>query len=110
MKVIEQIKVAEREIALRMRCYPKWVSQGTMKKEQADHELAGMRAVLETLKNSQYIDTIPPGGVRIEVRGLTKDGKRHAIVRVMTDVNNDTLLISMCRDVALEFWKFFSKG
>jgi len=109
MKVTDQIRVVEREIALRVTCYPRWVQKGTMKQEQATHELAGMRAVLQTLKESQYIETIPAGGVRVEIRGLTKDGRRHAVVKVEKDVNNDTLLITLCRDSAVEFWKFFSK-
>lgn len=109
MNIKDQIKAVEREIALRARCYPGWVAKGTMKQEQSDHELAAMRAVLATLKDSQYIETIPVGGVRVEIRGLTTDGKRHAVVRVVPGCNNDTLLISAMRDAALEFWKFFSK-
>jgi hypothetical protein len=45
----EQISCIAREIAIRERCYPKWVSKGTMKQAEADRELNRMRAVIETL-------------------------------------------------------------
>lgn len=109
MKIADQIKSVEREIALRMSAYRKFVEKGTMKQETSDHELAAMRAVLATLKDSQYIETIPVGGVRVEIRGITATGKRHAVVKVVTACDNDTLLISSMRDAALEFWRFFSR-
>jgi len=46
----EQIKCVAREIALRRACYPRWVKDGKMKQEAADHELAAMEAVMATLK------------------------------------------------------------
>ncbi|HRE42763.1 MAG TPA: hypothetical protein PKY87_02205 [Terricaulis sp.] len=46
----EQIACVKREIAMRERCYPRWISKGTMTPGKADAELAGMRAVLKTLE------------------------------------------------------------
>lgn len=45
-----QIACVEREIGYRERCYPRWVTEGRMKEDKADAELAAMRAVLATLK------------------------------------------------------------
>jgi len=47
---------------------------------------------------------------RLPIRGLTQAGKRHAVVRLEPKIDNDTLILSLARDVALEFWKFFSKA
>jgi hypothetical protein len=49
MTVNEQIACVKREIAMRERVYPRWVAAGKMTKAKADHELAAMRAVLDTL-------------------------------------------------------------
>ena len=45
----DQIQCVQREIAMRERVYPKWVSSGRMTERKADHELQCMRAVLATL-------------------------------------------------------------
>lgn len=45
-----QIRCVKREISQRERCYPHWVIQQRMTQDQADAELAAMKAVLETLK------------------------------------------------------------
>lgn len=44
-----QIAAVKREIALRQRCYPRWVEKKLMKQAAADHEIAWMSAVLHTL-------------------------------------------------------------
>jgi hypothetical protein len=46
----EQLAAIKREIAMRRGVYPKWVASGRMKQAKADHELAAMEAVLETLE------------------------------------------------------------
>ena len=46
----DQITCVRREIGMRERVYPKWVTGGRMKQEAADRELAAMRAVLATLE------------------------------------------------------------
>lgn len=46
----QQIASVKREIAFRARCYPKWVEQGKMKAEVAQHERRAMQAVLATLE------------------------------------------------------------
>jgi len=45
----EQIAAVRREIAMRERVYPKWVASGRMTQVKAEHEIAAMRAVLDTL-------------------------------------------------------------
>lgn len=45
-----QIRCVGREIGLRIATYPKFVKAGRMTQEEADHELAAMHAVHETLK------------------------------------------------------------
>ena len=48
--VSEQIACIERELKMRQRVYPRWVSTGKMKQASADKEMAAMEAVLKTLK------------------------------------------------------------
>ena len=45
-----QIRCVSREIGLRRRVYPRWVADKRMTQADADHEIASMEAVLETLK------------------------------------------------------------
>ena len=40
---------ARRELALRQRCYPKWVAKGTMSEKKAEKEIAQMRSVVDFL-------------------------------------------------------------
>jgi hypothetical protein len=44
-----QIKAARRELAMRMRVYPRWIAMGKMKQDAADHEIAAMTAIVATL-------------------------------------------------------------
>jgi hypothetical protein len=46
----QQIASVRREIGMRERVYPGFVAKGRMKQEQADHEIAAMKAVLGTLE------------------------------------------------------------
>jgi hypothetical protein len=45
----EQIDEARRELALRRKCYPKWVKSGTLAPEDAYHQLQCMEAIITTL-------------------------------------------------------------
>jgi hypothetical protein len=45
----ELIACAQRELALRKRCFPRWVSQGTMSEEKASREIACMQAICDHL-------------------------------------------------------------
>lgn len=47
----QQIACLARELAVRERCYPKWVVEHRMLQTKADHELAAMRAAITTLKS-----------------------------------------------------------
>jgi aconitase B len=47
----EQVRCAERELEKRKKFYPKWVAERGMNQLKADHEIACMAAVVETLKN-----------------------------------------------------------
>ncbi len=44
-----QIAEVEREIAMRKRVYPKWVTDGKMKQHMAERQIASMEAVSVTL-------------------------------------------------------------
>ena len=46
-----QIQCVAREIAMRKRCFPRWVKQGRMKETDAVRELERMEAVLDTLQS-----------------------------------------------------------
>ena len=45
----EQIQEAQREVALREKCYPGWVKSGRLSMDEAYHQLAAMRAIVATL-------------------------------------------------------------
>lgn len=47
----EMIREVKREIALRRSLYPKWVSQGRMKREMADWQISVFEDVLEIIEN-----------------------------------------------------------
>jgi hypothetical protein len=51
--IAEQIACVRRELALRKNFYPKWVQSGRMKAEAADHEIACMQAIHDTLAELQ---------------------------------------------------------
>jgi hypothetical protein len=42
----KKLECARRELKLRRKHYPKWVSMGTMRQEQADRELRLMEAIV----------------------------------------------------------------
>lgn len=46
----EQVACAEREVAMRRRVYPRWVEAKKMTQQKADHEIAAMEKIAETLK------------------------------------------------------------
>jgi hypothetical protein len=50
ISIEEQVQCAERELEKRMKFYPKWVSEGRMNQLKADREIAGMEAIIESLK------------------------------------------------------------
>ena len=45
----EQIAEAQRELALRRKCYPAWVKSGKLTHEDAYHQLQCMEAIVRTL-------------------------------------------------------------
>jgi hypothetical protein len=45
----DQIVEAQRELALRRRCYPAWVKAGKLTQDEASHQLAAMAAIVRTL-------------------------------------------------------------
>lgn len=46
----QQIAAAKRELAMRRRVYDGQVSRGKMRQGEADHEIAAMAAILDTLE------------------------------------------------------------
>ena len=46
----EQIAEAQRELALREKCYSGWVKSGRLSMDEAYHQLAAMRAIIHTLQ------------------------------------------------------------
>lgn len=52
----EQIVCVKREIGLRERLYPRWIKSGMMKLDQANYQIAEMKAVLETLEKLRRED------------------------------------------------------
>jgi len=52
----DQIAEVKRELALRERKYPEWVTSGRMKREQAARQINAMKAVLNTLEQQDAIN------------------------------------------------------
>ena len=50
ISIADQIKCVERELAMRRRVYPNWVASKKMTQEKADHEIAAMEAVFDTVR------------------------------------------------------------
>lgn len=50
--LLEQIASVEREIAMRIRVYPRWVTLKKMSDAKAEHEIKCMQAVLSTLNDA----------------------------------------------------------
>ena len=46
----EQIAEAQRELALRRKCYPAWVKSGQLDAGDASHQLQAMEAIVQTLR------------------------------------------------------------
>jgi hypothetical protein len=46
----EQIAEAQRELALRRACYPKWIKNGTLRPEDANRQLLAMSEIVRTLE------------------------------------------------------------
>ena len=46
----EQLAEAERELALRRKCYPGWVEAGRLTEEQAQRQIRCMWAIVTTLR------------------------------------------------------------
>lgn len=49
----EQYLEVQREIAMRRRCYPRWIDQGTLSEAKAGRQLRTMEAVLETIRKAR---------------------------------------------------------
>jgi hypothetical protein len=45
----EQIAEAQRELALRRKCYPKWIAAGTLAEGAARYQIRVMEAIVRTL-------------------------------------------------------------
>ena len=52
----EQIAEAQRELALRRRCYPGWVKAGKLTHEDAYRQLAAMAAIVDSLKTLERLE------------------------------------------------------
>ena len=52
----EQIAEAQRELALRRRCYPGWVKAGKLTHEDAYRHLAAMAAIIDSLKTLERLE------------------------------------------------------
>lgn len=50
VSIDDQVAAAERELRFRIRVYPRWVQQEKISQAVADHQLAAMRAIVNTLQ------------------------------------------------------------
>jgi hypothetical protein len=49
ISLAEQIAEAQRELALRRKCYPQWIKRGTLDAQDAYHQLQCLDAIVRTL-------------------------------------------------------------
>lgn len=50
ISIRDQVACVGRELGMRKRCYPKWVSSERMTQKEADQEIAAMEAVYKTMR------------------------------------------------------------
>jgi len=58
LSITEQLGAARRELALRQRCYPKWIPTGKITQAKADHEIACMEAIVGTLQKLKDLEEV----------------------------------------------------
>lgn len=61
INIQDEIACVEREIKMRERVYPRWVSEKKMTQEKSDREISLMKVVLKRLqdiKNKEKIDNV----------------------------------------------------
>ena len=64
-EVVAEIK---RELTWRERCYPKWIKQGRLKREDAERQYRALRTALRVLENTtdqQYHDALEDAKAKI---------------------------------------------
>jgi hypothetical protein len=49
ISLAEQLAEAQRELALRRKCYPQWIKSGKLDAGDAYHQLQAMEAIVRTL-------------------------------------------------------------
>ena len=59
ISVDDKLACIEREIKMRERVYPRWVADGRMTAEKAEHELAVMKEVWSDYKSGLKVLTMP---------------------------------------------------
>lgn len=50
MTLEDQLVAARRELGMRKHAYPKWTREGKMDPQKAEHEIAAMQAICDTLQ------------------------------------------------------------
>lgn len=66
ISIADQIACVKREMAMRERVYPRWVTAGKIKQEKADLQISEMKAVLKTLQDVERLRKI-----EVAARALT---------------------------------------
>lgn len=54
----DQLKAAQREVAMRRGVYPRWVASGRMTAKKAADETSAMEAIVETLQRLVQADRL----------------------------------------------------
>lgn len=86
VSIDEQIACIQRERAMRLRTYPRWVKQGKLLQSNADEELCRIDAVLATLERVRLgLDAKVPGAADIR-RGERALIMGHLLPMIPSDV------------------------
>lgn len=86
----EQIACVEREIAMRLRVYPRYVEAHKMPQEKADREIAIMRAVSQTLRKTVAVVPLFDAAAAVVTTAdhLGHQGFRANLAEAVTVLNN----------------------
>ncbi len=66
VSIDDQIACVEREIRMREQVYPRWIAQRKLTQPTADKQIAGMKAVLDTLQTVKAATPPAQAGLGLE--------------------------------------------
>jgi hypothetical protein len=92
----EQLQCAQRELAVRKKVYPKWVTDGRMSQHAAEHELDCMQSIVDTIRKYVHLHEISEQMREDDAKNLrTKSGT--GLARTQLGRNQDPVPVAGTR-------------